>query len=171
MICRWPRGSRLAVDVRASCGRRLWPKDGTDHAGASTSAPPAGALRAPVRGGGALYAAAPNCGIWCDFWDIDWDQMRQLMRHVWGREATQEELEKVGERASNLGRIFNLREDLNARDGIIPRRFLTEPFKMGASAGWVIGEDAFAAALAEYYVCMVETRTAYPPRPSIDVRL
>lgn len=91
------------------------------------------------------------CGIWCDFWAIDWNQMTQLMKWVWGREVSEEELQKVGERVWNLGRLFNLREGLSAKDDNLPKRFLTEPFKKGASAGRVIGEETFAAAMADYY--------------------
>jgi aldehyde:ferredoxin oxidoreductase len=149
-----PRGAfgmsiAYATSDRGACHMRAFPVADEVYTGKE---------RPDTLDGKALYnVEAQNhyafkfCGIWCDFWAIDWDQMRQLMKHVWGREVAQEELEKVGERVWNLGRIFNLREGLTAKDDRVPRRFLTEPFKKGASAGWVIGEEAFAASLAEYY--------------------
>ena len=71
------------------------------------------------------------------------------MKHVWEREVSEEELMRTGERIWNLGRLFNLREGVGDDD--LPERILSEPHPSGAAAGRVIGREAFAAALQEYY--------------------
>jgi aldehyde:ferredoxin oxidoreductase len=91
------------------------------------------------------------CGIWCDFWAIDYDQMTQLMRHLWKREVTPEELEVVGERVWNLSHLFNLREGFTAKDDTLPRAMLETPFTKGVSAGRKIGTERFHAAMSDYY--------------------
>jgi aldehyde:ferredoxin oxidoreductase len=91
------------------------------------------------------------CGIWCDFWAIDYDQMGQLMKHLWRRDVSEEELTAVGERAWNLGRLFNLREGYRRADDDIPDAWLEKPFTKGISAGKRIGRAAFEATLADYY--------------------
>ena len=90
-------------------------------------------------------------GIWCEFWALELDEMRQLLRHVYHRDLPDEELMRVGERAWNLARLFNLRESVEADD--LPRRLYAEEgaHRAGPSAGRSIGEAAFRAALQEYY--------------------
>jgi aldehyde:ferredoxin oxidoreductase len=95
------------------------------------------------------HYAIKYSGIWCDFLAVDYAQMTQLMRHVWKREVTVEELERAGERIWNLGRLFNLREGVEP-DGI-PIKLRDEPFTDGPSAGKAIGAHDFADALREYY--------------------
>jgi len=115
-------------------------------------------------------------GIWCDFWAIDYDQMRQLMKHVWGREVTREELEKVGERVWNLGRLFNVREGLTRQDDSIPWAMLEKPFADGPSAGKVIGTERFNRVMSEYYALRGWDEDAVPTEAKlaelgVDVRL
>jgi aldehyde:ferredoxin oxidoreductase len=90
-------------------------------------------------------------GIWCDFWAIDYDQMMQLVKHVWKREVKQEELEKIGERVCNLGRLFNLREGFARKDDSVPAAWLDKPFTKGVSAGKTIGLQAFTDTMDDYY--------------------
>ena len=99
--------------------------------------------------GGQNFFALKFSGIWCDFWAIDVDQISQLMRHVWKRDVSEDELMCAGERIWNLGRLFNLREGV--ADDDLPERILSEPHPSGAAAGRVIGREAFEAALHEYY--------------------
>ena len=41
--------------------------------------------------------------------------MGMLMKHLWKRDVSEEELTQVGERVWNLGRLFNLREGYGGR--------------------------------------------------------
>ena len=58
---------------------------------------------------------------------------------------------RVGERAWNLSRLFNLREGVEP--DTLPRKLYArdEAFASGPSAGKAIGEEGFRAALQEYY--------------------
>jgi aldehyde:ferredoxin oxidoreductase len=116
------------------------------------------------------------CGIWCDFWAIDYDQMTQLMKHVWKRDVTQEELEKVGERVWNLGRLFNVREGFARKDDYVPKAVLEKPFTTGVSAGKTIGTERFSQTMSEYYSLRGWDDDAVPTEDKlreldIDVRL
>jgi aldehyde:ferredoxin oxidoreductase len=97
------------------------------------------------------FTSVKYSGIWCEFWALELDEMRQLLRHVYGRDLPDEELMRVGERAWNLARLFNLRESVEADD--LPRRLYSEEgaHSAGPSAGRSIGEAPFRAALQEYY--------------------
>jgi len=101
--------------------------------------------------GGQNFFALKFSGIWCDFWAIDLEQIAILMRHLWGRDVSRDELMQLGERIWNLGRLFNLREGLTAADDTVPARLHDEALGEGPAAGIAIGRDEFAAALAEYY--------------------
>jgi aldehyde:ferredoxin oxidoreductase len=101
--------------------------------------------------GGQNFFALKFSGIWCDFWAIDLEQISLLMRHLWGRDVSRDELMTLGERIWNLGRLFNLREGLTAADDTVPARICEERFDEGPAAGLVIDQDTFEAALQEYY--------------------
>jgi aldehyde:ferredoxin oxidoreductase len=89
--------------------------------------------------------------ILCDFWAATPEQLAILFKALWGRECTEEEVLKTGERVWNLGRLFNLREGVEKDD--LPKKLYSKAgaFADGPSAGQAIGEDTFAAMMAEYY--------------------
>ena len=97
------------------------------------------------------FIALKDSGIWCEFWALGLDEMRQLLSHVWKRELSDEELMKVGERAWNLSRIFNLRQEVEA--DTLPAKLVNESgaFADGPSAHRFIGMERFLEGLAEYY--------------------
>jgi aldehyde:ferredoxin oxidoreductase len=64
----------------------------------------------------------------------------------WGIEA----MLAVGERATNLARVFNVREGFSARDDTLPERLFT-PLDAGALAGVAVPRAAFAAAMQQLY--------------------
>ena len=100
---------------------------------------------------GQNFSSAKFSGIWCDFWGVDPDQLSQMLRHVWQKEWTEDDIMRLGERIWNLGRLFNLREGVEA--DTVPAK-LVEPgdaFSEGPAAGKAIGREAFAEGLREYY--------------------
>jgi len=102
--------------------------------------------------------------------------MTQLMKHLWKRDVTQEELAVVGERVWNLGRLYNLREGVEKKDDYVPKAMLDKPFKTGVSAGKTIGSEHFAAIMDEYYAARGWDKDAVPTEEKlqqlgIDVRL
>jgi aldehyde:ferredoxin oxidoreductase len=56
----------------------------------------------------------------------------------------------IGERATNLARIFNLREGFGAGDDALPERLFT-PSAAGALAGVTVSRQAFAEAMQHLY--------------------
>ena len=101
--------------------------------------------------GGQNFFALKFSGIWCDFWAINLEQIAILMRHLWGREFSRDELMQLGERIWNLGRLFNLREGFTSGDDSVPERLQVQPFSEGPAAGALIDPDEFARALHDYY--------------------
>ncbi|MBN1321180.1 MAG: aldehyde ferredoxin oxidoreductase family protein [Thermoleophilia bacterium] len=100
---------------------------------------------------GQNFSSMKFSGIWCDFWAVDPDQLCQMLRHVWRRGFTEDEIMLMGERIWNLGRLFNLREGVESDK--LPRKLFASDFahKEGPSAGKAIGEEALENALQEYY--------------------
>ena len=83
-----------------------------------------------------------------------------VLKATTGREFTVEELYLVGERISNLERLFNLREGLTPADDTLPPRYLEEPLTEGASAGKVVPLEPM---LDEYYTARDwDQNTGYP---------
>ncbi len=91
------------------------------------------------------------CGIWCDFWAVTPEQIAQMFKHLFKRDVGEDEVLAIGERVWNLGRLFNVREGVEKDD--IPKVLYAEAgaFADGPSAGKAVGEDTFAAMMAEYY--------------------
>lgn len=61
------------------------------------------------------------------------------------------ELEKVGERATTLARLFNVREGFSKKDDTLPARCLTEPLPSGPAKGQIVELDEMRS---EYYQLM-----------------
>ena len=89
--------------------------------------------------------------ILCDFWAATPEHLAILFKTLWGRDFSEEEVLKTGERVWNLGRLFNLREGVEKDD--LPKKLYAKAgaFADGPSAGQAVGEDKFAAMIAEYY--------------------
>jgi aldehyde:ferredoxin oxidoreductase len=73
----------------------------------------------------------------------------ELVAHCLGREFTYDDLVKVGERAYNLTRVFNVREGVTRADDTLPPRLLEEPLPDGPAAGKV--NENLPAMLDRYY--------------------
>jgi len=97
-----------------------------------------------------------NCAVCCYFVMslslVGFDRITQLVRSVTGWDATFFELLKVGERAVNLARVFNIREGFTAKDDNMPQRFFAPhgsgPLKVALDPG------AFQKAKETYYEMM-----------------
>lgn len=91
-----------------------------------------------------------NCLGLCDFMPYSRVQMRDLVQGVTGWNTSLFELEKAGERALAMARVFNYREGLTAADDVPPWRFST-PLEGGPAKGVRIPEEELAEALDLYY--------------------
>ena len=99
-----------------------------------------------------------------------------LMKHLWKRDVSEEEMTAVGERVWNLGRLFNLREGYTRADDTVPEAWLEKPFTDGVSAGKTIGTARFNEVLGQYYALRGWDEDGVPTEAKltelgIDVRL
>ncbi len=76
------------------------------------------------------------------------EEQVDILNAVTGLGFTVKELDLVGERITNLERLFNLREGLKPEDDTLPKRYLQEPLQEGGSAGRVVPLEPM---LEEYY--------------------
>jgi aldehyde:ferredoxin oxidoreductase len=149
-----PRGAfgmslSYSTSDRGGCHMRSYPI--ADEIVGGTLPPDSLEGKAEYNMNGQNFSSLKYTGIWCDFWAIDANQMTQLYRHVWKREVTEDELTVIGERIWNLGRLFNLREGVEADD--LPVKLYAEEHAhtTGVSAGKAIGVRTFKEASGEYY--------------------
>jgi len=97
-----------------------------------------------------------NCAVCCYFvmslGRVGFERTAALVRAVTGWNTTVFEILKVGERATNMARVFNLREGFTARDDNMPQRFFTPhasgPLKVA------LDPEAFRKAREMYYEIM-----------------
>jgi len=96
---------------------------------------------------------------------IGWplDKLVALVRAATGWNVTSFELIKMGERAINLTRVFNLREGLTAADDRLPERFL-QPHPDGALSDHGLDPDELRDALHLYYGMMGWDQESGTPR-------
>ena len=155
-----PRGSfgmslGYATSDRGGCHMRSYPVADEVIEGSQPPDSLAGAAARIIGGNidngaiGQNFSSVKFSGIWCDFWAINPSQIGQLLKHLWQRTVTDDEVMLLGERIWNLGRLLNLREGVEA--DTLPARLL-EPegaHADGPSAGKAIGRAEFEAALQE----------------------
>jgi aldehyde:ferredoxin oxidoreductase len=79
---------------------------------------------------------------------LTFDRASEVIKATTGFSMTSSEVRMVGERIVNIERVFNVREGLTRLDDCLPRRFLEEPLKHGASSGTVVNQEPM---LDEYY--------------------
>ncbi len=97
-----------------------------------------------------------NCAVCCYFVIslsyVGLERTTQLVKAVTGWDTTFFELLKVGERSTNLARVFNLREGFTAKDDTMPKRFFAPhpsgPLKVA------LDPKAFEEGKALYYDMM-----------------
>jgi aldehyde:ferredoxin oxidoreductase len=64
------------------------------------------------------------------------------VKAVTGWDVTMEELLQIGERATNMARVFNMREGFSRKDDSLPER-LFQPLENGALEGQAMPRDEF----------------------------
>jgi aldehyde:ferredoxin oxidoreductase len=97
--------------------------------------------------------SAVCCFFVVEYGRIGYKRMSDLMNAATGWNTSVFELMKVGERAMNMARVFNLREGFTAKDDTLPKRF-HEAFIKGPLKGVVVGSDRFEKAKQAYYELM-----------------
>jgi len=84
---------------------------------------------------------------------VGFQRVSDLVSAVTGWNTSVFELQKVGERVANLGRIFNLRHGFTPQDDVMPQRFFT-PQASGPLQGVVLDQETFLKAKEAYYEMM-----------------
>lgn len=92
---------------------------------------------------------------WCFFGPaprsfIQPEDVLAAVEAVTGWDVTIDELLSIGERATNMARIFNMREGLTQKDDTLPER-LFEPLENGSLAGKTIPREEFEKAIIDLY--------------------
>jgi aldehyde:ferredoxin oxidoreductase len=72
------------------------------------------------------------------------------VKAVTGWDVTIDELLEIGERATNMARIFNMREGFSRDDDNLPER-LFQPLENGALEGHAMPREEFETALTQLY--------------------
>jgi len=81
---------------------------------------------------------------------IRMDEVLESVNAATDWELSLEEMLEIGERATNLARVFNAREGFSRKDDTLPER-LFSPLENGALKGEFIPRDEFESALTELY--------------------
>jgi aldehyde:ferredoxin oxidoreductase len=96
------------------------------------------------------------------------NQLIEIINAVTGWETSLWELMKVGERAINIARCFNIREGFTNNDDDLPERFFEE-IKFGPSKGFKINKEEFYKAIKIYYEMMGwDKNTGIPTKAKLD---
>ncbi len=72
------------------------------------------------------------------------------IRAVTGWQINMEEVLRIGERATNMARVFNVREGFSRKDDVLPER-LFQPLENGVLEGHAMPREEFEAALTQLY--------------------
>ena len=78
------------------------------------------------------------------------DEVVGAMRAATGWQVDIPDLLRIGERATNLARVFNVREGFSRKDDVLPDR-LFRPLEGGTLQGVAVSRDDFETALTELY--------------------
>ena len=81
---------------------------------------------------------------------IQVDEVVNALRAATGWDVTAQEVMRIGERATNLARAFNIREGFTRKEDVLPER-LHQPLENGALAGAAISKTEFENAMTHLY--------------------
>jgi len=81
---------------------------------------------------------------------IQVDEVVSMVRAATGWDVTAQDILRIGERATNLARAFNVREGFTRTDDTLPER-LFQPLENGALAGVAIPKAEFEQTLTALY--------------------
>lgn len=101
------------------------------------------------------WVSMEKCVGWCFFGPaprsfIQPEDVLSAIKAFSGWDITMEEVLQMGERATNMARIFNLREGFSRKDDTLPPRMFTG-LENGALAGQPISKEDFERAILQLY--------------------
>lgn len=107
------------------------------------------------------WRVAYNCLLMCMFQPWNHQEIIEITRAITGWNVSLWELMKLGERVTNLARVFNLREGFRKEDDWLPKRFF-EPKTSGVLADTAIDPRELEEARLTYYKMMGWTSEGIP---------
>lgn len=123
-----------------------------------------------VMGDEDLYCVIDSMII-CKFTRTIWkvyDDIAYVYSLVTGIPATPSDIEKAGERMSNLARLFNIREGMTRSDDTLPERVMTDPIPSGIAKGSVTTQQDLDIMLDGYYEARGWTNAGVPKKAKLN---
>lgn len=117
-----------------------------------------------------LYCVIDSMII-CKFTRTIWkvyDDIATVYSLVTGIPMTAEEMGQVGERISNLARVFNIREGLTRSDDSLPERIKTDPIPSGVAKGSITTQKDLDIMLDGYYEARGWTPMGVPTKAKLE---
>ncbi len=102
-----------------------------------------------------------NCLLMCMFQPWNHQEIIEITQAITGWNVSLWELMKLGERVTNIARVFNLREGLRKEDDWLPKRFF-EPKTSGVLAETALNPKELEKARQTYYQMMGWTNEGVP---------
>ena len=81
---------------------------------------------------------------------IQVEDVLSIVRAATGWDVSLPDLLRIGERATNMARAFNIREGFSRKDDVLPER-LYQPLESGALTGVALPREAFEQMLTDLY--------------------
>ena len=144
----WGMGLAYATSDRGACHMRAWPAAQEAYGDVDCFT---------IEGKAQMVAELQHYNsvkfstILCDFWALGLDTLAEVLNLVTGENFTVADMEKIGERVTNIARLFNMREGFNREHDYLPNRIFKDALKTGVTAGKLIPKEEFEKMLSEYY--------------------
>lgn len=94
---------------------------------------------------------ARNSLIICDFVPFGFDRLAPILQKMTGMNFSADDLQKTGEKISNLNRMYNIKNGRTRKDDTLPQRFFKEKQLSGIFEGKFLDEEIFDQWLDMYY--------------------
>lgn len=92
-----------------------------------------------------------NCLIVCDFVMYDLDRLAPVFEKCTGIPMSETDMNRLGNKISNLTRLYNIANGRTRADDTLPPRFFQEPHEAGLFEGRRLTREKFAEWLDMYY--------------------
>jgi aldehyde:ferredoxin oxidoreductase len=112
------------------------------------------------------WRVVDNCLLICDFVSWNYIQKTEIVNAVTGWNTTAWELMKIGERVTNMARVFNIREGFTKKDDWLPERFF-QPLSSGPLSKTPVSPKRLKAALNTYYTIMGWDKNGIPTKAKL----
>ncbi|MHA1437625.1 MAG: aldehyde ferredoxin oxidoreductase family protein [Promethearchaeota archaeon] len=98
-------------------------------------------------------------------WALGLDYYARFLKAITGIDYDVISLTQIGERIFTLERLYNIREGFRSKDDSLPRRFLSEPLKEGASKDHIVPLNKM---LKDYYYVRGWDENGIPTQETIE---